>query len=75
MTLEIRFFYQRGKGEENSILLQIYENGKPTEHTLVTQHLSGNHPHEIWHNHDSPDRRFIGVGLKYKIMDEETDQD
>jgi len=56
-------------------MLQIWENGKATDHTLVTPHVWSNHPHELFHNYDSPDGRFIGVGLKYKIMDEETDQD
>jgi len=55
-------------------MLQLWEDGKPTDHTLVTPHVYANHPHELFHNYNNKGR-FIGVGLKYKIMDEETDQD
>lgn len=72
---EIRFFYYRPKKEvdkiKKSIMLQIYENGKPLDITIHPQHVSADHPHELYHNFESHDSRFIGVGLKYRIMDED----
>ena len=70
MTTEIRFTYIRGKGPEKSLMLQIWENGKATNTVLETQHVWSDHPMELFHNYN--DRgNFIGVGLKYIIIDED----
>lgn len=66
---EIRFTYIRNRGKENAIMLQIWEDGKATNHVLVTNHLSSDHYHELFHNYQNG--RFIGVGLKYPIEDDE----
>lgn len=66
---EIRFTYIRGRGKEKAIMLQIWIDGKPTNHVLTTQHLWSDHPHELFHNYIRD--RFIGVGMKYKIVDED----
>lgn len=74
--LELRFTYVRGRGKEKSILLQKWNKGKPTNHVVCTQHLTADHPHELFHNYRDMKTKdlFIGVGLKYKIMDEENDE-
>jgi len=67
--MEIRFRYTQGRGKEKSIGLELWENDKPTGHSLVTQHVWSDHPHEILHNIKGG--KFIGVSLKYTIIEEE----
>lgn len=69
MTTEIRFTYIRGRGIDKSIMLQIWVDGKATNSVITTKHLYANHPHELFHNYQNG--RFIGVGLKYPIIDDE----
>jgi hypothetical protein len=73
MTTEIRFTYIRGRGKEKSIMLQIWIDGKPTNHVLETQHVWSDHPHELFHNYRNFKTKdhFIGVGMKYTIEDED----
>jgi len=75
MTTEIRFIYYRARRENDkepmSIMLQMWEDGKPLDIVIHPKHVYADHPHELFHNYDSHNGRFIGVGLKYKIMDDE----